>query len=116
MEEEGMNEQSGFKAKRGTNDGLFTISIGLWKRKEHTWETCKLFIDLVKRETRVHLKTGDRGSRLIEASRVPRPFLHERSFEGVRRKDHFCYRTRGDERRSISRYRGQLRRQRCSLR
>jgi hypothetical protein len=35
MEEEGMDEQSGFRANRGTIDSLFTTSIGLQKRKEH---------------------------------------------------------------------------------
>jgi hypothetical protein len=35
-EEEGMDEKSGFRANRGTIDSLFTTSIGLQKRKEHT--------------------------------------------------------------------------------
>jgi hypothetical protein len=32
MEEEGMDEQSGFRANRGTINNLFTTSIGLQKR------------------------------------------------------------------------------------
>ena len=38
MEEEGMDEQSGFRAFRGTIDGLFSTSLGLQKRKEHNLE------------------------------------------------------------------------------
>ena len=48
MEEEGMDEQSGFRAFRGTIDGLFSTSLGLQKRKEHNLETWALFVDLVK--------------------------------------------------------------------
>lgn len=48
MEEEGMEEQAGFRQLRGTIDGLFATSIGLQKRKEHNLETWALFIDLVK--------------------------------------------------------------------
>jgi hypothetical protein len=39
-EEEGMHEQSGFRANRGT--------IGRQKRKEHNLETWVMFVDLVK--------------------------------------------------------------------
>ncbi len=39
MEEEGMEEQAGFRQLRGTIDGLFATSIGLQKRKEHTGNT-----------------------------------------------------------------------------
>ena len=48
MEEEGMDEQAGFRQFRGTIDGLFAASIGLQKRKEHNLETWALFVDLVK--------------------------------------------------------------------
>ena len=48
MEEEGMEEQAGFRQLRGTIDGLFATSMGLQKRKEHNLETWALFIDLVK--------------------------------------------------------------------
>jgi hypothetical protein len=48
MEEEGIDEQSGFRANRGTIYCLFTTSIGLQKRKEHNLETWVLFVDLVK--------------------------------------------------------------------
>ena len=48
MEEEGMDEQIGFRALRGTIDGLFATSVGLQKRKEHNMETWALFVDLVK--------------------------------------------------------------------
>jgi hypothetical protein len=47
MEEEGMDEQTGFRANRGTIDCLFTISIGLQKRKENNMETLVLYVDLV---------------------------------------------------------------------
>ena len=48
MEEEGMEEQAGFRQLRGTIDGMFAASMGLQKRKEHNQETRALFIDLVK--------------------------------------------------------------------
>ena len=48
MEEEGMDEQAGFRALRGIIDGLFATSVGLQKRKEHNLETWVLFVDLVK--------------------------------------------------------------------
>jgi hypothetical protein len=48
MEEEIMDEQSGFRANRGTIDSLFTTSTGLQKRKEQNLETWVLFVDLVK--------------------------------------------------------------------
>jgi hypothetical protein len=48
MEEEEMDEQSGFRANRGTIDSLFTTSIGPQKRKEHDLETLVLFVDLLK--------------------------------------------------------------------
>ena len=48
MEEEGMDEQAGFRALRGTIDGLFATSVGLQKRKEHNLETWVLFVDLAK--------------------------------------------------------------------
>ena len=48
MEEEGMDEQAGFRALRGTIDGLFATSVGLQKRKEHNLETWVLFVDLLK--------------------------------------------------------------------
>jgi hypothetical protein len=48
MKEERMDEQSGFRANRGTIDSLFTTSIALQKRKEHNLETWILFVDLVK--------------------------------------------------------------------
>ena len=48
IEVEGMEEQMGFRAFRGTIDGLFATVMGLQKRKEHNTETCALFIDLVK--------------------------------------------------------------------
>jgi hypothetical protein len=44
----GMDEQSNFRANRGTIDSLFTASIGLQKRKEQNLETWVLFVDLVK--------------------------------------------------------------------
>jgi hypothetical protein len=48
QEKEGLEEQAGFRSKRGTIDGLFSTSLGLQKRKEHNLETWALFIDLVK--------------------------------------------------------------------
>jgi hypothetical protein len=48
MEEKGMDEQSGFRASRGTIDSLITTSIGLQKRKENDFDTWVLFVDLVK--------------------------------------------------------------------
>jgi hypothetical protein len=48
MKEEGLDEQSGFRANRGTIDGLFTTSTGLQKRKENKLDTWVLFVDLVK--------------------------------------------------------------------
>ena len=48
MEEEGMEEQAGFRQLRGTIYGLYATSVGLQKRKEHNLETWALFIDLVK--------------------------------------------------------------------
>jgi hypothetical protein len=48
MEEEGLDEQSVFRANRGTIDSLFTTSISLQKRKEHNLQTWVLFVDLVK--------------------------------------------------------------------
>jgi hypothetical protein len=48
MEEEKMDEQSGFRANRGTIDCLFTTSTGLQKCEEHNLETWVLFVDLVK--------------------------------------------------------------------
>ena len=38
MEVEGMEEQMGFRAFRGTIDGLFATVMGLQKRKEHNTE------------------------------------------------------------------------------
>jgi hypothetical protein len=49
MEEEGLDEQSGFRANRGTIDSLFTASIGLQKRKEDNLETWVLLVDLEMR-------------------------------------------------------------------
>jgi hypothetical protein len=43
-----MDEQSGFRAKRGTIDSRFKTSISLQKRKEHNLETWILFVNLVK--------------------------------------------------------------------
>jgi hypothetical protein len=48
MEEEGMDEESDFRANRGTIDSLFTTSKGLQKRKEYSLETWVLFVHLVK--------------------------------------------------------------------
>jgi hypothetical protein len=48
MEEEGIDEISGFRANRGTIDDLFTISVGLQKSNEHNIETWVLFVDLLK--------------------------------------------------------------------
>jgi hypothetical protein len=39
MEEEGMDEQAGFRALRGIIYGLFATNVGLQKRKEQNWET-----------------------------------------------------------------------------
>jgi hypothetical protein len=48
MEEEGMDEQSGFRANRGTIDSLFTTGIGLRNIKNIIWTHGFCFIDLVK--------------------------------------------------------------------
>ena len=48
QEQEGMEEQTGFRPERGTIDGSFSTNIGLQKRKEHGLPTWALFIDLVK--------------------------------------------------------------------
>jgi hypothetical protein len=48
MEKYGMDPQAGFRALRGTIDGLFATFVGLSKRKEHGLETWALFIDLIK--------------------------------------------------------------------
>ena len=48
QEAEGLEAQTGFRGKRGTVDGLFSLCVALQKRKEHNLETWALFIDLVK--------------------------------------------------------------------
>jgi hypothetical protein len=48
MEEEGMDEQSGFRANRGTIDGLLTTSTGQQKCKEHNLKIYVPFVDLLK--------------------------------------------------------------------
>ena len=48
QEKEGLEAQSGFRGQRGTIDGLFSVVMGLSKRKEHGLESWALFIDLVK--------------------------------------------------------------------
>jgi hypothetical protein len=48
QEKEGLEEQAGFRSKRGTIDGLFNISLALQKRREHLLASWLLFIDLVK--------------------------------------------------------------------
>ena len=48
MEHICMEAQAGFRAGRGTIDGLFNILLGLRKRQEHNIETWAVFIDLVK--------------------------------------------------------------------
>ena len=48
MEEVGPDEQNGFRVKRGTTDGSFSVNAVLRKRHEHDLETWALFIDLVK--------------------------------------------------------------------
>ena len=45
---QGMEEQAGFRPDRSTIDALFSVGIGLNKRKEHGLETWALYIDLVK--------------------------------------------------------------------
>jgi hypothetical protein len=50
MKEEGMDEQSGFKANRGTVDGLFATSQvyrNSKKRKEHNLGMWLMFVGLV---------------------------------------------------------------------
>ena len=48
QEAEGLEAQTGFRGKRGTIDGLFSLCVALQKRKEHNLATWGLFIDLVK--------------------------------------------------------------------
>ena len=48
LEDERMEEQTGFMPSRGTIDGQFSLSILLQKRKEHRLSTWVVFIDLVK--------------------------------------------------------------------
>ena len=48
QEQEGLEDQNGFRGLRGTIDGLFNTCMALLKRKEHNLETWALFIDLVK--------------------------------------------------------------------
>jgi hypothetical protein len=48
MEEEGITEESGFRANRETIDGLLATSISLQKRKEHNLDTWGLSVDVVK--------------------------------------------------------------------
>jgi hypothetical protein len=48
MEEEGNDEQSGFRANRGTIDGPFTTRIGQQKLKEQKAKTWVLFAGLAK--------------------------------------------------------------------
>jgi hypothetical protein len=48
MDEEGIDEHSGFRAYRGTIDGRFATSLGLNKLNVHNFETWVVFVDLVK--------------------------------------------------------------------
>ena len=48
MEEVAPEEQNGFRPRRSTVDGSFTVNMILRKRREHNMETWALFIDLVK--------------------------------------------------------------------
>ena len=48
QEEQGLEEQAGFRGARGTIDGLFATYMAMQKRKEHGLGTWALFIDLVK--------------------------------------------------------------------
>jgi hypothetical protein len=43
-----MDEQSGYRANRGTIDGLFRTRKGLHKRKEQNLDSWISFVDLVK--------------------------------------------------------------------
>ena len=45
--------QCGFRPKRGTQDGIFTLKLGLKKRREHGLESWVYFLDLVKAFDRV---------------------------------------------------------------
>ena len=45
---QGMEEQARIRPDRSTIDPLFSVGIGLNKRKEHGLETWALYIDLVK--------------------------------------------------------------------
>jgi hypothetical protein len=45
---EGLEEQNGFRAKRGTVDGLFGLKLALHKRKEHGLSSWVVYVDLVK--------------------------------------------------------------------
>jgi hypothetical protein len=81
MKEEGMDEQSGSRANRGTIDSLFTTSIGLQKRKEQNVETWVLFVDLVKAFDTV---PRDALFAVLRRNGLPNHFLHSTSQE---RKD-----------------------------
>ena len=48
MEENGPENQCGFRPERGTIDGTFNLLMALRKRQEHNLETCGSFVDLVK--------------------------------------------------------------------
>jgi len=45
--------QCGFRSGRGSCDGVFSVKLGLKKRREHSKETWVLFLDLVKAFDRV---------------------------------------------------------------
>ena len=48
MEENGPENQCGFRPERGTIDGTFNLLMALRKRQEHNLETYVSFVDLVK--------------------------------------------------------------------
>jgi hypothetical protein len=48
QEAEGLEAQAGFRANRGTIDGLYASALSLLKRREHGLDTWVLFIDLIK--------------------------------------------------------------------
>ena len=48
MEENGPENQCGFRPNRGTIDGTFNLLMALRKRQEHNLETYVSFVDLVK--------------------------------------------------------------------
>jgi exonuclease III len=48
QDDEGLEAQAGFRGKRGTIDGGFSMNMAVQKRKEHGLETWAIFIDLIK--------------------------------------------------------------------